>query len=100
MIAIVTVLLCAPLGWFVRSRLVANTTYAVAYLWAFTFQTLYLALDGSAFSAGEFPISYGLVALAIFGAGSGPIAAVHRAGRGHSAQRSAGVAGEMAASPV
>ena len=55
MVAIITLLLCVPLGWFVRSRLAANTTYAVAYLWAFVFQTLYLTLDGSAFSAGEFP---------------------------------------------
>jgi len=30
MIAVVTIALCLPLGWFVRSRLVANTTYAVA----------------------------------------------------------------------
>ena len=45
MIAVVTVLLAFPLGYFLRSRLAANTTYAVAYLWAFIFQTLYLMLD-------------------------------------------------------
>jgi hypothetical protein len=28
-----------------RSRLVANTTYAVGYLWAFVYQTLYLTLE-------------------------------------------------------
>ncbi len=81
MIAIVTVLLCLPVGWFSRSRLVANTTYAVAYLWAFTFQTLYLSLDGAAFSAEEFPWSYGLVTLSIFAVGFGLIAAAHEARR-------------------
>ena len=45
MIAVVTVLCAFPLGYFLRSRLAATTTYAVAYLWAFVFQTLYLLLD-------------------------------------------------------
>ena len=45
MIAVVTVLSAFPLGYLLRSRLAANTTYAVAYLWAFIFQTLYLTLD-------------------------------------------------------
>ncbi len=50
----------------------SNTAYAIAYLWAFLFQTLYLlpdALGGGknpAFEAGEFPWSYGVVTLAIF----------------------------------
>lgn len=81
MIAIVTVLLCLPLGWFVRSRLVANTTYAVAYLWAFVFQTLYLSLAGSAFSAEEFPWSYGLVTAGVFAVGFGLIAGAHEGHR-------------------
>ena len=61
MVAIVTVLAALPLGYFVRSRLAANTAYAVAYLWAFVFQTLYLVLDvindssKSAFEPQEFP---------------------------------------------
>ena len=61
MIAVVTVLCAFPLGYFLRSRLAATTTYAVAYLWAFVFQTLYLLLDSlgdstnPAFEAGEFP---------------------------------------------
>jgi uncharacterized membrane protein len=76
MIAVVTVLLCVPLGWFVRSRLVANTTYAVAYLWAFVFQTLYLHL-GSAFRSGDFPLSYGLVTASVFAVGFGLIAVTH-----------------------
>ena len=76
MIAVVTVLLCVPLGWFVRSRLVANTTYAVAYLWAFVFQTLYLHL-GSAFRSGEFPLSYGLATASVFAVGFGLIAVTH-----------------------
>ncbi len=45
MIAVVTLLCAFPLGWFLRSRLAANTAYAIAYLWAFCFQTLYLSLD-------------------------------------------------------
>lgn len=77
MIAIVTLLLAFPLGYLVASRLAASTAYAVAYLWAFVFQTLYLTLDsladGSdpAFEAGDFPWQYGVVALAIFGVGFG-----------------------------
>ena len=44
MIAVLTVLLAFPAGYFLRSGLAARTAYAVAYLWAFTFQTLYLLL--------------------------------------------------------
>ncbi|AKU15423.1 hypothetical protein [Luteipulveratus mongoliensis] len=81
MIAAVTVLLAFPLGYFLRSHLAANTTYAIAYLWAFVFQTLYLLLDSldggdaPAFDKGEFPTSYGAVALAIFAVGFGMVAA-------------------------
>jgi hypothetical protein len=80
MIAVVTLLLAVPLGYLVRSRLAASTAYAIAYLWAFVFQTLYLLLDslgggsgGSApaFEAGDFPWQYGVVTLAIFAAGFG-----------------------------
>jgi hypothetical protein len=77
MIAIICVLTAFPLGYLMRNRLAALTTYSIAYLWAFVFQTLYLLLDslggGSApaFEAGEFPLSYGLVTLAIFLAGLG-----------------------------
>jgi hypothetical protein len=84
MIAVVTVLSAFALGYFFSSRLAAMTTYAVAYLWAFTFQTLYLLLDalggGSnpAFEPGEFPLSYGLVTLAIFLVGLGLVDAGHR----------------------
>ncbi len=45
MIAVVTILGAFALGYLMSSRLAANTTYAVAYLWAFTYQTLYLILD-------------------------------------------------------
>ena len=96
MVAIITLLLCVPLGWFVRSRLAANTTYAVAYLWAFVFQTLYLTLDGSAFSADEFPLSYGLVTAGIFAGGFGLIAAAHEARR----RRSVSVSGRREGSAV
>jgi hypothetical protein len=77
MIAVITILLAFPLGYLLRSRLAANVTYAIAYLWAFVYQTLYLVLDamndtrGRAFEPQEFPLSYGLVTLGIFGAGFG-----------------------------
>ena len=77
MIALVTVLLAFPLGYLVRGRLAASTAYAVAYLWAFVFQSIYLLLDSldgganPAFEVGEFPWSYGAVTLAIFGVGFG-----------------------------
>jgi hypothetical protein len=83
MIAIVTILSAFPLGYLVRSRLAANTAYAVAYLWAFVFQTLYLTLDmlnggdDPAFEPDAFPRSYGLVALSIFAAGFGLVALGH-----------------------
>jgi hypothetical protein len=88
MIAVVTILSAFALGYFMRSRLAANTTYAVAYLWAFTFQTLYLVLDSfsgtsdaPAFEASDFPLSYGLVTLAIFGVGFALVEAGHRTAR-------------------
>jgi hypothetical protein len=83
MIAVVTILAAFPLGFFMRSRLAANTAYAVAYLWAFVFQTLYLVLDAMnestnpAFEPSEFPLSYGLVALAIFVVGFGLVSLGH-----------------------
>lgn len=83
MIAVVTVLLAFPLGWFLRSLLAANTAYAIAYLWAFVFQTLYLLLDslnhGSnpAFEVTDFPLSYGGVALGIFLVGFGLVRLGH-----------------------
>jgi len=94
MIAVVTILLALPLGYRLRSRLAANTAYAVAYLWAFTFQTLYLMLDAiqpnaasPAFEVSEFPLSYGLVALAIFGVGFALVDGGHRLARRRSTQR-------------
>ena len=81
MIAIVTVLVAFPLGYLLRSHLAANVAYAIAYLWAFTFQGLYLTRmwvggDHSAFpSAPEhLPVAYGLVAAAIFAVGFGLVA--------------------------
>ncbi len=94
MIAVVTILLALPLGYGLRSRLAANTAYAVAYLWAFTFQTLYLMLDAlqpdatdPAFGTSEFPLSYGLVTLAIFGVGFALVEAGHRVAGRRSARR-------------
>lgn len=93
MIAIVTILLAFPLGFFVRSHLAAHTAYAVAYLWAFVFQGVYLVLDmldggkDPAFEPGEFPIAYGLVAATIFAVGFGLVALGHRVGRGRRERR-------------
>ena len=96
MIAIVTILAAFPLGYLVRSRLAASTTYAVAYLWAFTFQTLYLLLDlldgggDAAFTVTTFPTSYGVVALAILLGGIGLV------NLGHWVRGRVGVAGGRA----
>jgi hypothetical protein len=93
MIAVVTILAAFPLGFFLRNRLAANTAYAIAYLWAFVYQTLYLVLDSfgggeePAFEAQEFPLSYGLVTLAIFLVGFGLVQLGHRAGRGRRDRR-------------
>jgi hypothetical protein len=85
MIAITTVLLALPLGFLVRNQLVASVAYAIAYLWAFTFQTLYLIRswvggDHSAFpkDPDTLPISYGIVASGIFAIGFGLVAVGHR----------------------
>lgn len=83
MIAVVTLLLAFPLGYLVASRLVANLSYAVAYLWAFVFQTLYLLLPsvdgttGQTFDADAFPWDYGLVTAAIFAVGFGLVSLGH-----------------------
>lgn len=83
MIAVVSVLFAVPLGYLLRSRLAAFTIYAVAYLWAFTFQTLYLLLDSlgprraDAFVPGVFPLSYGLVTAAVLVIGSGAVCLGH-----------------------
>src|SRR3954447_16095109 len=84
MIAIVTVLCAFPLGYLLRSRLAANVAYAVAYLWAFTFQSVYLMLQmlhgdaNPAFTTDHFPAGYGLVALSIFIVGFGLVQLGHR----------------------
>jgi Na+-driven multidrug efflux pump len=97
MIAIVTILCAFPLGFFVSSRLAANTAYAIAYLWAFVFQGIYLMLDSinhgdtlnddPAFVAHEFPWQYGVVTLLIFMTGFGLVAFGHRVGRGRRERR-------------
>jgi hypothetical protein len=93
MIAVVTVLCAFPLGYFLRSRLAATTTYAVAYLWAFVFQTLYLLLDSlgdstnPAFEAGEFPTEYGAVTLLIFVVGIGLVNLGHWRGERRPSRR-------------
>ncbi len=93
MIAAVTVLAAFALGFSMSSRFAAATTYVLAYLWAFTFQTLYLLLDSldgapdPAFEPGEFPVSYGVVTVAVLLAGLGLVALGHRVGRGRRERR-------------
>ena len=97
MIAIVTILAAFPLGFFLRNRLAANTAYAIAYLWAFVFQGIYLMLDSinngktlnddPAFVADEFPWQYGVVTLLIFVVGFGLVNFGHRVGRGRRERR-------------
>ena len=97
MIAVVTILCAFPLGFFLSSRLAANTAYAIAYLWAFVFQGIYLMLDSvsngktlnddPAFVADEFPWEYGVVTLLIFVVGFGLVALGHRVGRGRRERR-------------
>lgn len=88
MIAAVTILLAFPLGFFLRSHLAANMAYAIAYLWAFTFQSLFLTRmwvggDDAAFpkDPDTIPVSYGLFCAAAFGAGFGLVALGRRVGR-------------------
>jgi hypothetical protein len=99
MIAVVTVLSAFALGFFVKSRLAANTTYAVAYLWAFTYQTMYLTLDSfsgtsenPAFEPETFPWAYGVVALSIFLVGFGLVEAGRRVATRRRARSAAPVA--------
>lgn len=85
MIAVVTVLLALPLGFFVPNRTAAFLAYVTAYLWAFTFQSVYLLLDAmgggtSGFSPDTFPLSYGAVTAAILAVGVGLVALGHRLG--------------------
>jgi hypothetical protein len=94
MVAVVTILLAFPLGYRMRSVFAARTTYAVAYLWAFTFQTLYLMLDAMtpdaknpAFEASAFPTSYGLVTLGIFAVGFALVEGGHRVAARRAARR-------------
>lgn len=94
MIGIITILFALPLGFLLRSWQSANMAYAVAYLWAFVYQTLYLLLPsidgttGQSFEAGDFPWSYGLVTLTIFIVGFGVVALGHRLRLWHRQSRS------------
>ena len=94
MIAVVTILSAFALGFFFKARAHAMTAYAVAYLWAFVYQTLYLTLDAfkstsdnPAFTPQDFPLSYGLVTLSIFLVGFGLVEAGHRVATRRRARR-------------
>jgi hypothetical protein len=94
-IAVVTILCAFPLGYLLSNRLAAHTTYAISYLWAFVFQSVYLLLDSlnggkdPAFETSTFPLSYGVVTLAVFTVGFGLVELGHRAGRGRRERRQA-----------
>ena len=95
MIAAVMVLVALPAGYLLRSHLAANVTYATAYLWAFSFQNLYLSRmwvggDTSAFpkDADTLPLEYGAVATVVLAVGFGLVALGRRLG----ARRAARVA--------
>lgn len=76
MIGVVAILVAFPLGYLMSSYFAANMTYAVAYLWAFTFQSVYLlpmfledlgvAAPGGDAVTEEFPLGYGIVTLSVF----------------------------------
>jgi 4-hydroxybenzoate polyprenyltransferase len=78
MIAVITILAAFPLGYFMKTHLAANVAYAIAYLWAFNYQTVYLLPDftddmGTSVED-AFPWDYGLVTLLIFVGGFGLVA--------------------------
>jgi hypothetical protein len=76
MVAVVTILFALPLGYLVRNPVAAYVGYVAVYGWAFTYQAVYLLLsrvdgDHSAFPPDGFPLSYGVVTLAIYVVGFG-----------------------------
>lgn len=84
MIAIVTLLVAFPAGFWVRGRLAAFVVYLGAYAWAFTFQGVYLMRswvggDHSAFAADpdRLPVGYAVVSLGIYAVGLGLVALGH-----------------------
>lgn len=86
MIAIVTIVLAFPLGFFLPHRLTAAFVYATIYLWSYTFQTAYLTrgyVDGQDVGfrrPADFGLDYGLVTAAIFIVGFGLLALGHHLG--------------------
>ncbi|WP_328988520.1 hypothetical protein OG394_20080 [Kribbella sp. NBC_01245] len=87
MIAIVTVLLAFPLGFFLHNRTSAYVVYVAIFGYSFTFQTLYLLRawvggDHSAFSADpeKLPLDYLAVTGAIYAVGFLLITLGHRLG--------------------
>jgi hypothetical protein len=86
MIALVTILLALPLGYFLKNRLSAAFAYATIYLWSYTFQTAYLTrgwADGQDVGfrrPADFGLDYGLVTAAIFIVGFGLVALGHLLG--------------------
>lgn len=86
MIAVVTLLVALPLGALVRSCAAAFGIYAVVYLWAFVFQSVYLLLHTisggtQAFNPEVFPLDYGLVSVGVFTVGLLLVFAGRRLGR-------------------
>lgn len=82
MIAAVSVLLAFSLGFFFHSQLTAGVIFGFAWMWAFTYQSVYLLVDtlggSNVFIPGKFPWSYGVISLAIGLVGVGLLALGHR----------------------
>jgi hypothetical protein len=96
MIAIITVLVAFPAGWFLSTR-TAFVVYGTAYLWGLSFQGLYLTRmwvggDTSAFPADPdtIPVSYGVVSVAIYAVGAGLIVLAARLRRRRTGRSAAG----------
>ena len=74
MIAVLTVLIALPLGWFVRHRLTACVAYGLAFAHVYTFQTAVLLMAWSEDPAGDGmsdSVEYLMVTTAIYAAGFG-----------------------------
>ena len=97
MIAIATLLVAFPAGFFVRNRLAAFVTYIAVFAYCFTFQGMYL-LPMFTHEAGpndwpkndnKWPISYFVMTASIYVVGFGLVALGHHVGRKRRLRRAA-----------
>lgn len=82
---IVMIVVAFPLGYFVRQRLVAILSYVAIHSFVFSFQNMQLTKEWVGGSTEAFPKNpkstpweYGVVNVAIYGAGLGVILLAHR----------------------